>query len=190
MSEKKSSKRKIEICIESPKKIKIEKKYETFPLTKIISGGQTGADFGALMAAEVLGIQTGGTAPQEFWTSDGKCPELGSRFKLVELSLKKPSTLSMMYVERSKKNVDNSDGTIAFRLHSSVGTDKTIGYCITKVWKVQNFKNYKKLAYRPLLVIENLSDKTNISKIRSFIKENKIKILNVCGHRENKDVSG
>jgi hypothetical protein len=103
MSEKKSSKRKIEICIESPKKIKIEKKYETFPLTKIISGGQTGADFGALMAAEVLGIQTGGTAPQEFWTSDGKCPELGSRFKLVELSLKKPSTLSMIASQKFGK---------------------------------------------------------------------------------------
>ena len=45
------------------------------------------------------------------------------------------------------------------------GTDKTIGYCLTKSWKVvQNFENYKKASYRPLLVIDNLSDERIFQK--------------------------
>jgi len=39
---------------------------------------------------------------------------------------------AQVYVMRSMRNVDDSDATIAFRLEPSIGTDKTLGYCLTK----------------------------------------------------------
>ena len=73
MSEK-FLKRKLESKDLSNKKIKVEENVNrenlksiktenepSFPLIKVISGGQTGADRSALEAAEVLKIQTGGT---------------------------------------------------------------------------------------------------------------------------------
>ena len=40
-------------------------------IKKIISGGQTGADRGGLLAGRHLGIETGGTAPPDFITEVG-----------------------------------------------------------------------------------------------------------------------
>ena len=47
----------------------------SFPPLKIISGGQIGADEFGLEVGKELDIETGGTAPPEFQTSDGKQPE-------------------------------------------------------------------------------------------------------------------
>ena len=47
---------------------------------KVVSGGQCGADLGGLLAAELLGIPTGGIAPNGFRTEKGKQPILSSRF--------------------------------------------------------------------------------------------------------------
>lgn len=156
-------------------------------LEKIISGGQTGADQGGLEAGEVLNLNTGGTAPKGYITLDGPCPQLGNRFYLKELNCE-DIPIDQMYVKRSKLNVDNSDGTIAFRLYSSPGTDCTIGYCLNRRWKSENLTLATK--YKPLLVLTDLSEeerKTNIKKIQNFLSDNKIKTLNVCGHREGKD---
>jgi hypothetical protein len=51
---------------------------------KVISGGQTGADFAGLLAARRYGISTGGQAPKGFWTSLGAKPVLGEKFNLKE----------------------------------------------------------------------------------------------------------
>src|SRR2546422_7963506 len=40
-------------------------------LTKIISGGQTGADMGALLAAQDLSVESGGVAPKGWLTEEG-----------------------------------------------------------------------------------------------------------------------
>ena len=45
-------------------------------LTKIISGGQTGADQVALSVAVRLGLKTGGYAPLRYMTEDGPDPTL------------------------------------------------------------------------------------------------------------------
>ena len=87
------------------------------PLEKIISGGQTGADIAGLKAAAALGYQTGGTSHRQ-----------------VGYGLTVMKGRGVL-VRRSKKNVDDSDATVAFRTKSSPGTDKTIGYCATGVWK-------------------------------------------------------
>ena len=60
------------------------KKYKlNFPLQKIISGGQTGADLGGLMAGKDLNIEIGGTAPIGFLTNQGVNLRLGSYFGLM-----------------------------------------------------------------------------------------------------------
>jgi hypothetical protein len=56
-------------------------------ITKLVSGGQTGADRAALEAAESLGITTGGWAPRDFQTCAGKDLSLKTRFHLTELVL-------------------------------------------------------------------------------------------------------
>lgn len=168
-------------------------------LRKVISGGQTGADRAGLEAAAILGIETGGWAPTGFATAKGKDPSLSTKFHLKELIVQSKSmsilappipcdnvdnvTMSQMYVLRSQKNVDDSDGTIAFRLKSSVGTDKTIGYCLTRKWAaVANFG--VNTSYKPCLVITNIRDPDNVINIRKFIGQNRITVINIAGHRD------
>jgi len=76
-------------------------------LSKIISGGQTGADQGGLEAAKILGVETGGRVPLGFKTEIGPMPDLGPQFGLVEL-------VSGEYAPRTRYNVVDSDGTIIF----------------------------------------------------------------------------
>lgn len=134
-------------------------------IVKIISGGQTGADRGALEAAEQLGISIGGTAPFDYLTCNGKDPELGTRFHLTVLN-KMP--LNSMYVKRSCINVDDAD--------------KTIGYCLTGQWKlcINSINSY----YRPIFVVSAI-DKDNELALRTWLQENSFRILNVAGHRES-----
>ena len=54
-----------------------------FPLSKIISGGQTGADRAGLEVAKRLGYETGGTVPRGYKTSTGPDPTL-KEFGVVE----------------------------------------------------------------------------------------------------------
>ena len=151
----------------------------TTTITKIISGGQTGADRGGLEAAEFLGIATGGTAPFGYTTVEGRCPELGIRFHLTQLD--RGDSLAMQYIQRSMMNIDAADATIAFRFYVSPGTDKSIGYCLTGKW--QNVKVVRGMPYRPVIVISSFDDEA-LKKLRGFLETFKPTIVNVCGHRE------
>ena len=85
-------------------------------ISKIISGGQTGADQGALDAAIDLGIPHGGWIPRDRLTEDGPLPD---RYLLREMS-------TQSYPERTEKNVLDSDGTVIFfRTLLSGGTKLT-----------------------------------------------------------------
>ncbi|HME98544.1 MAG TPA: putative molybdenum carrier protein, partial [Terriglobia bacterium] len=53
-------------------------------MKKIISGGQTGADMGGLLAARELGIETGGMAPKGWLTENGPEEVLLRSFGLSE----------------------------------------------------------------------------------------------------------
>jgi len=155
-------------------------------ITKLISGGQTGADRAALEVAYETGITTGGWAPKDFLTTRGKDPTLGSKFKLQELLVDKKgksfTSSSQMYVARSMKNVDDSDATIAFRVIPSKGTDGTIGYCMTKKWEMTQCLES---LYKPCLVISDFKDiDTNVRRIKEFLLVNRVNTLNVAGHRD------
>lgn len=56
------------------------------PLSKIISGAQTGIDRGALDAALALGFPCGGACPQDRLAEDGRIPD---RYPVIELDARK-----------------------------------------------------------------------------------------------------
>ena len=73
-------------------------------LTKIISGGQTGADQAGLDVAIKLNIPHGGWIPKGRLTEDGP---LAERYNLQEMP-------SDNYSKRTEQNVIDSDGTVIF----------------------------------------------------------------------------
>jgi hypothetical protein len=74
----------------------------TLPITKIISGGQTGVDRAALDVAIELELPCGGWCPRGRLAEDGTVPD---RYPLQE-------TRSAEYAERTERNVIDSDGTL------------------------------------------------------------------------------
>ena len=128
-------------------------------LRRIISGGQTGADYGGLLAAEDLGLETGGTAPHGFWTEDGQNLELRDRFGLAECE-------SPAIPARTVQNVTDADATVLFsRDVRSPGSRLTINTC-------------RRLG-KPL--VTNPSP----SVLREFLRDTGAEVLNVAGNRES-----
>ncbi len=153
--------------------------WESMRLVKVISGGQTGVDRAALEQARRAGLQTGGWAPHKYITANGPDPSLAT-FGLSTLEYR--GRLCDMYKERSKRNVDASDGTLLIRIQSSPGTDKTIGYCQNQRWCIPSSQR-PVIPYRKHFVVRTL-DKESQMKARAFIVANKIRVLNIAGHRE------
>jgi hypothetical protein len=134
-------------------------------LQKVISGGQTGADTGALLAAKELGILTGGFAPKSFLTENGPAPFL-KELNLVETS-------SSNYKVRTEMNVKASCLTVILSPKSSAGSNQTRRLCISN-----------NISY---LFIEDISNEEEVArKIIDIINLRKPKILNVAGNRESK----
>lgn len=73
-------------------------------VNRIISGGQTGADRGGLLAAIELNILHGGYCPKGRKAEDGRIPD---RFQMTESN-------SASYPYRTKHNVREADATIVF----------------------------------------------------------------------------
>lgn len=148
-------------------------------LKKIISGGQSGADITALEIAALYNLQTGGYAPMGYVTENGPNLEL-KKFGLEEC-------MTSSYAKRSMLNVDNSDGTLAFSFIPSIGTDKTIGYCITKKWQITSI-NTTGDVYKPIFIINQdaLYRESLPLELKTFIHKNNIETLNVCGHRKSR----
>ena len=128
---------------------------------KIVSGGQTGADRGGLVAGQCLGLETGGTAPPNFMTELGTCLKLRDTFGLVEGEYDQK-----VYPKRTRKNVEDSDGTLLMGNVNSPGSRLTLRYC-----------NELSKPY-----IENPSPFV----LRLWLKNHSIEVLNVAGNRESK----
>lgn len=89
---------------------------------KIVSGGQTGVDRGALDAALAQGADCGGWCPVGRLAEDGVIP---GRYPLAELA-------GGDYLARTRKNVEDSDGTVIIYFGCpSGGTERTLEFCIT-----------------------------------------------------------
>lgn len=136
-------------------------------LTKIISGGQTGADQGALHGARAAGLETGGTAPLRYRTEDGEEPALLGGYGLGE-------TLATGYHPRTRINVMNSDGTLIFGDPESRGSALTARYC------VELGKPYCVTLWRNSGI-----EMDTLLEVAQWINRRSIKILNIAGNRES-----
>lgn len=93
-------------------------------IAKVISGGQSGADMGGLLASKEIGIPTGGVAPKGWLTEYGPAPSLAAEFGLIECP--EPG-----YPPRTEANVRQASGVVWFGNPYSPGGRLTIGLCKT-----------------------------------------------------------
>lgn len=131
---------------------------------KIISGGQTGVDQGALDAAIQLGIPHGGWCPKGRRSEAGPIPE---KYQLEE-------STSSHYGDRTRMNIRDSDGTLIV-----VEAGKKIGPG-TKL-TIEMGKQFRK----PVLVYFIGRVEQEPSQIEGWIKARGISVLNIAGSRES-----
>ena len=132
---------------------------------KIISGGQTGVDRGALDAALETGIDCAGTCPAGRKAEDGVIPEI---YPLTALN-------STVYSNRTRQNVIDSDATLIIHFGQlQGGTAFTRQCCIDE--------------NKPYLVIDASKAEQDklVQYILNFIGQNRIQVLNVAGPRASK----
>ena len=136
-----------------------------FTLTKIISGGQTGADQAGLKAAFDNGYKTGGFAPKGYITSDGPNRQLlQKKYSLTEYG--------EGYVPRTFENVRHSNGTIRMAIDfTSPGEQITL----------LGIEKYNK----PYFDID-LNNTSPVSRLYEWLLEHNIKVLNVAGNTDGK----
>jgi hypothetical protein len=135
-------------------------------IQKIISGGQTGADRAALDVAIKLDIPHGGWIPKGCKTEKGPLPD---KYQLQELP-------TNSYEARTEQNVIDADGTLIIaRGKLTGGTDYT---------RQMTLKHKKQL----LGIDLNLTGHFDAaSLIASWIKLQRVQVLNVAGPRASKD---
>ena len=133
---------------------------QQFP-KRVVSGGQTGVDRGALDAAIELGIPHGGWCPRGRLAEDGPIP---GRYQLKE-------TRSARYSARTRQNVLDSTGTLILFVGEINGGTKLTA----------------QLAARhamPCLTID-LHRVPDAREVRAWLEFNGIEVLNVAGPRES-----
>jgi hypothetical protein len=134
-------------------------------MRKIISGGQTGVDRGALDAALAAGFPCGGWCPEGRMAEDGPIP---SRYPLQELA-------GGGYRQRTRQNVIDSDGTLVIYFGALTGGSlATVRFC--------------EQLRKPVLVVDGAAhvDPRNVAaQVREFVRAKSIGVLNVAGPRES-----
>jgi Circularly permutated YpsA SLOG family len=135
-------------------------------IEKIVSGGQTGADQGALEAALKLGIPHGGWVPKGRLTERGPLPD---RFRLKEMP-------TSSYRARTEQNVIDSHGTVIISHGALEG-----GSELTRKFALEHEK--------PCLHLDlnRQSAFKSAMELAAWLSENRIRILNVAGPRASKD---
>jgi hypothetical protein len=131
----------------------------------VISGGQTGADAGALVGAKQLGIKTGGWMPYNCMTENGPLPAMLELYGMKEHP-------NPGYPARTKQNARWADVTIWVGDPDADLKDDRGFRCTEKACF-----NYGK----PFL--ENPTPE----ELREFCERNDVKVLNVAGPRASKD---
>jgi hypothetical protein len=137
-------------------------------MLRIISGGQTGADQGGLLAARELRISSGGTAPKDWWTETGSDEQLLRSFGLVECS--EPG-----YDARTRKNVLDSDGTVLFGSYASGGS------AITARIAGEAGKPFFHVPFPS----HEINIETTMDDFYHWLVRFQIRVLNVAGNRES-----
>jgi len=135
------------------------------PISKIISGGQTGADRAALDVALKYGFPHGGWCPKGRIAEDGI---ISMNYALAEAS-------SKSYLQRTEWNARDADGTVIFTMKPAVsrGSKRTIEFAQkhTKPW----LHLYPDMEQDP------------VEALHGFVEKHQIRSLNVAGSRSSKE---
>lgn len=134
-------------------------------ITKIISGGQTGADRAGLDWAMKRGVSVGGWCPKGRLAEDGPIP---ISYPLVEAA-------SADYLVRTRLNVRDSDGTLIVTPTSKLsrGALRT--------------RNFAADLRRPWLRVQMWADPALATQaVAHFCKIQRIRVLNIAGTRATK----
>lgn len=139
------------------------KNNKRLSLKKIISGGQTGADQGGLIAGKSLGLYTGGYVPKDYQTENGPNTSL-KVFGVQESPM-------CGYNPRTLANIKDSDATIIIGKLSSPGSK------LTKKLAIENHK--------PIFLLNGKITDKIVDEFKIFLVKNKVEVLNVAGNRES-----
>lgn len=134
-------------------------------LARIVSGGQTGVDRGALDAALERGFPCGGWCPEGRLAEDGR---IADRYLLKVLP-------DAGYAERTAQNVLDSDATLVLcheRLEG--GTEYTVRLC------VEHARPHK------LIDAAAVGAERAAAIALEFVAANGVRVLNVAGPRQSK----
>ena len=136
---------------------------------RVVSGGQTGVDRGALQAALGLGVPCGGWCPAGRAAEDGPIPAV---FPLTEL-------LAGSYADRTRRNVLDSSGTVLIYAGSLSG-----GSRLTRQLAEAHGK--------PLLLlnVSKMAPAVAAARVVEFARAQHIETLNVAGPRASEWPAG
>jgi len=139
-------------------------------LIRIVSGGQTGADRGALDAARAAGVPIGGWVPRGRWAEDGPVPAAYDGLR---------ETASADPAERTRRNVLDSDGTLIVS-HGPPGG----GTALTR--------SVAEALGKPCLWLDLdvLSAEDAVARALAWMSRHAIETLNVAGPRASEDPRG
>lgn len=130
-------------------------------IQKIVSGGQTGVDRAALDVALDLNIPCGGWCPHGRMAEDGR---IDDRYPLK-------STETRNYAHRTRRNVQDSDGTLILTIGKLTG-----GTSLTKSYAARESKPY---------FIADLAHFADFEPVLQWLGNERIRVLNVAGPRSS-----
>lgn len=132
------------------------------PLSKIISGGQSGVDRAALDWALQRGISCGGWCPRGRRAEDGV---IDSRYPLSQTPVGD-------YPQRTEWNVRDADGTLILLAGELEGGTRFTHDCARRL--------------RKPLWLADLDENLDVAGFRVWLRRNRVRVLNVAGPRESK----
>jgi len=158
-------------------------------ITKIISGGQTGADIAGLRAAKRYNIETGGFAPRGWLTENGPDTVLRDFYGLLECPEpkgEKPQLMpqckweGILYSQRTQRNAAQSDATLWFGLGTEIYSR---GFVATR-----NAASHSGVPFHKIFRGDGrpYDPKSTAGFLKQYWNMRPIEIVNVAGNRLSK----
>jgi len=151
-------------------------------LRKIVSGGQSGVDRGALDASIAAGLDHGGWCPRGRKAEDGPIP---AQYQLIELP-------SSSYAARTERNVVESDGTLVLAWGKPAGGTRLTQRLAARLGKpslLVDLGDVQSAAggeSEPDVADSQLAPTDRqLDAVLTWIGRSSIEVLNVAGPRES-----